>query len=151
TRAIGAITAAALGLRYHTRDSQALHNRYVRAGLDRSQQVLGVWQDGVLAGIALRHAASVPLNFSFLCHRTEIIIHPDASNRADLVRDLARAAIRAASQGRQPVPPYTLLIDEIDVAAAVQGGFQSTGTHYCRGIWKREGTAGWPSIIRGLN
>jgi hypothetical protein len=146
--AIGPLRVAALGIGEHSLGLAGLRARYEQAGLHRSRRVLGAWRDGALAGIALCHASGVPMNFSYLCRRVEILVHPEAPDRGSIVRELARASIGLVEGRGDPV--CVLLIHESDAEDAVAGGFEATGRRYSRTIWARENEAGWPSIWHEL-
>ena len=133
--------ASGIGTRHH--DSKALRERYAAFGLLRERKLLGAFRDGALAGVALCHVSGFPMNFSFLCGRVEILVHPHAPDRANVVRDLARAAIREAALRKEPI--CALLVDPEDAPAAVAGGFNATGKQYTNFLWARENEQGWPS------
>jgi hypothetical protein len=135
------VAASGLGARQH--DLKALGERYSRFGLRRERKILGAFRDGALAGVALCYASGFPMNFSLLCSRVEILVHPEAPDRAEVVRDLARAAFREAALRQEAV--CTLLIDPEDAQAAVAGGFNNTGKQYRCFLWRRENEQGWPS------
>ena len=142
-RALGPLRARAAGVGARRHNFKSLTERYSSFGLLRERKALGVTRDGALAGIALCHATRFPTNFSFLCGRVEILVHPEAPDRAGVVRDLARAAIREAALRQEPV--CALLIDRADAQAAVDGGFNTTGKQYSNFLWARESAEGWPS------
>jgi hypothetical protein len=133
--------ASGLGIRRHA--SKALRERYAACGLLRERKLLGAFRDGALAAVAVCHVSGVPMNFSFLCGRVEILVHPHAPDRANVVRDLARVAIREAALREEPT--CVLLIDPEDAPAAVAGGFKATGKQYSNLLWARENEQGWPS------
>ena len=141
--ALGPLRARAAGVGAGRDDLKSLTERYSRFGLLRERKILGVTRDGALAGIALCYVTGFPVNFSFLCGRVEILVHPEAPDRAGVVRDLARAAIREATLRKVPV--CALLIDPSDAQAAVAGGFDATGKQYSTFLWARESAEGWPS------
>jgi hypothetical protein len=140
---LGHLWVAASGLGAPQHDMKALGERYSRFGLRRERKVLGAFRDGALAGLALCYASGFPMNFSLLCGRVEILVHPEASDHAGVVRELARAAIREAALRQEAV--CTLLIDPEDAQAAVAGGFDTTGKRYSCFLWGRENEEGWPS------
>jgi hypothetical protein len=140
---LGHLQSSALGMGAHQHDSKALGERYAAFGLLRERKLLGAFRDGALAGVALCHVSGFPMNFSFLCSRVEILAHPEAPDRANIVSDLARAAIREAVIRNETV--CALLIDPEDAQAAVAGGFKTTGKQYSNFLWARENEQGWPS------
>jgi hypothetical protein len=146
--ALGPLRARAAGIGAGTHNFQNLTERYSKFGLLRQRKTLGVIRDGALAGIALCYATGLPINYSFLCGRVEILVHPEAPDRACVVRDLARAAIREAALRKEPV--CALLIDRSDAQAAVAGGFHTTGKQYSNFLWARESAEGWPSTAMAL-
>jgi hypothetical protein len=145
---LGSLRATAAGIGADKQTFRGLTERYSRFGLLRERKVLGAMRDGALAGIALCNSSGFPMNFSFLCSRVEILVHPDAPDRACVVRDLARAAIREAELRKEPV--CVLLIDRSDAHAALAGGFNTTGKQYSNFLWAREGAEGWPSTAIAL-
>jgi hypothetical protein len=70
-------------------------------------------------------------------------VHPEAPDHRNVVRDLARAAIRQAALRKERI--CTLLIDPKDAQAAVAGGFNTTSRQYSNFLWARENEQGWPS------
>jgi hypothetical protein len=143
--AVGHLRARALGIGYHGDGSRALRERYLRSGLLRGRKVLGALRDGAVAGIALCHTSSFPINFSFLCSRVEILVHPEAPDRANVIGDLTSAAIREAALREEPV--CALLVRPEDARAAIAGGFNTTGRQYSNFLWARENEQGWPSTV----
>jgi hypothetical protein len=146
--AFGPLRARAAGVGAGTQNFKSLTERYSKLGLHRERKALGAIRDGALAGIALCYASGFPMNFSFLCGRVEILVHPEAPDRASVVRDLARAAIREAALRKEPV--CALLIDRSDARSAVAGGFNITGKQYSNFLWARESAEGWPSTATAL-
>ena len=140
---LGHLRATASGIGAHQHDFKVLKERYSRFGLLRARKILGAFRDGALAGMALCYVSGFPMNFSFLCRRVEILMHPEAPDRANVVRDLARAAIREAAFRKEPM--CALLIDAEDAQAAVAGGFNLTGKQYSNFLWAREGEKGYRS------
>lgn len=65
------------------------------------------------------------------------------ADRANVVRDLARAATREAALRKEPI--CTLLVSPEDAPAAVAGDFNPTGKRYTNFLWARENEQGWPS------
>jgi hypothetical protein len=141
--ALGSLRATAAGIGASEHNLKRLTERYSSLGLFRERKALGVTRDGALAGIALSHASGFPMNFSFLCGRKEILVHPEAPDRANVVRDLACAAMREAALRKEPV--CALLVDPKDMPAAVAGGFSATGKQYSNFLWGREGEKGYES------
>lgn len=148
-RAVGPLRARALGFNHPDLTLHALNTRWLRVGLRRLRQVLAVEQDGAIAGLALCHASSVPINFSYLCGRTELLIHPDATDRERLVTALARASLAEAA--RRGDPSAVLLVEPDDAAAAVRGGYEATHKQYACFTWTRENEHGAPSAIAGVD
>ncbi len=149
TAAVGALRTASLGIGKHPLSLPAVQTRYANAGLSRGCRVLGVVRDGALAGVACCYWTSVPMNFSFLCSRVELLVHPESPDRASVVRELARAAIHEAALRGDPL--CTLVIDAADVPAAVAGGFEVSGKQYSSFFWGRENEHGSPSVFRALD
>lgn len=148
-RAVGRLRARALGFDHPDLTLHTLNTRWLAAGLRRVRRVLVVEQYGALAGLALCHASSVPINFSFLCSRTELLIHPDAIDRGRLVTALARASL---AEARSRGDPYAVMLTHPDdTAAAVNGGYQATQKQYASFIWARENEYGAPSAIAGVD
>jgi hypothetical protein len=141
--ALGSLRATAAGIGASEHNLKRLTERYSQFGLFRERKALGATRDGALAGIALSHASGFPMNFSFLCGRVEILVHPEAPDRANVVRDLACAAMREAALCKEPV--CALLVDPKDTPAAVAGGFNATGKQYSNFLWAREGEKGYKS------
>jgi hypothetical protein len=147
--ALGHLRATASGIGvYQYGNAKTLKEHYARFGLLRGRKTLGALRDGTVAGIALCYVSGFPMNFSSLCSRVEILVHPEAPDRANVVRDLARAAIREAALREEPV--CALLIDGSDAQAAVTGGFNNTTRQYSSFLWARESAAGWPAIANAL-
>lgn len=146
--AIGRLRADALGLGVADLTMPALRQRFVRYGLDRSRRVFTAYRDGALAGVALCHISAVPMNFSYLCQRTEILVHPDAPSRSDIVTALARASIAdAAARGQRFA---VTLIGPTDVEAALRAGYTATQKQYACFLWSRENEDGAPSALAGI-
>jgi hypothetical protein len=125
-----------------------LNARYLSAGLRRTRRLLAIYQDGVLAGLALCHTASVVMNFSYLCSRTELVAHPQAPNRAQMITRLAEAAL---AEARARGDPYTaLLVRADDAPAACAAGYTDTHHPYAALTWAREDASGAPSASRGV-
>lgn len=148
-KAVGPLRAHALGFDHPDLTLYALNAQWLQAGLRRIRRVIVVEQDGALAGLALCYASSVPINFSSLCSRTELLIHPDAADRGRLVTALARASLVEAA--RRGDPSAVLLVDPADSAAALRGGYQPTQKQYACFIWARENEQGAPSAIAGMD
>lgn len=140
-------TASGIGA-YQYGTDKTWKEPYSRFGLLRGRKILGALRDGAVAGIALCYVSGFPMNFSSLCSRVEILMHPEAPDRANIVRDLARAAIREAALRKEPV--CALLIDGSDAQAAIAGGFKSTSRQYSSFLWARESAEGWPAIANAL-
>jgi hypothetical protein len=145
----GCLRARAAGIGQHDLTLQRLNQQYAAIGLRRERRIFGTFRDGVLGGAALAYSASVPMNFSLLCNRTELLIHPDAPDREQVVAELAHTARWAASARHQPLCP--LLVDPADVPAALAVGFQATGKQYSNFLWARENQQGWPSSARAIH
>ncbi len=146
--AIGPLRTAALGLDNDDLTLQSLHQRFLALGLRRTRRVLVVEQHGAIAGVALCHTTAAPMNFSYLCSRAEILVHPRAADRAQIVQTLASACIaEAAARGD---PSTVLLIDAGDAPAAMQAGYQPTQKQYTSFLWSRENGQGAPSAITGV-
>jgi hypothetical protein len=141
--ALGPLRATAAGIGAGEHNLNGLTEHYSRFGLLRKRKTLGAIRDGALAGIALCHVSGFPMNFSFLCGRVEILVHPEAPDRANVVRDLARAAIHGAALRKEAV--CALLIEQEDAPAAVAGGFNATGKQYSNFLWAREREIGYQS------
>lgn len=148
-QAVGPIRARALGFDHPDLTLQMLNRRWLEGGLRRVRRLLAVEQGGALAGLALCHASSVPINFSYLCSRTELLIHPDADDRARLITALARASLVEAAHRGDPVS--AILVDPADAAAATQGGYQATQKQYACFIWTRENAQGAPSAVAAMD
>lgn len=144
--AMGPLRAAALGL--GDLSLAALNTRYLASGLRRTRRVLGYYRENALAGVALCFSCSVPANFSFLCSRVELLIHPDAGDRGTVVRALARASIREAAVRGDPV--CAALVDPTDQADAIAGGYAATNKQYASFLWSRENVFGAPSAVAGI-
>jgi hypothetical protein len=142
---VGKLHAESMGIGQYPLNLSRLDQAYACAGLRRQRQVVGARRDGMLAGIAVRYTGTIPMNLNFLCQRVEILVHPDAPRRADVVRELASAALSLAA-GRAE-SPCILMLDPLDVPAAVTTGFVPTGTRYTNVIWARDSQHGWPSIL----
>jgi hypothetical protein len=140
---LGHLQSAASGLGTDHRNLGMLKERYAAFGLVRERKLWDAFRDGALAGVALCHVSGFPMNFSFLCGRVEILVHPHAPDRANVVRDLARAAILEAALRNEPI--CALLVEPADVPAAVAGGFSATGKQYSNLLWARENEQGWSS------
>jgi hypothetical protein len=145
---IGPLRAAALGIGRWPLTLSLLDSHYQKIGLSRSRVIVGARRHGELVGVALCHESSIPLNFSFLCGRVEILVPPQTPARAAVVRDLAGAALKCAAL--RNTPACALLIDPADAPAAGEGGFESTGKRYANVVWARECAAGWPTAIEAL-
>lgn len=146
---VGPLRARALGFDHPDLTLQTLNRRWLEVGLRRVRRVLAVEQSGTLAGLALCYASSVPLNFSYLCSRTEILIHPDADDRERLIAALARASLIEAAHRGDPVS--ALLVDPADAPAATLGGYQPTQKQYACFIWTRENEQGAPSAVAAMD
>jgi hypothetical protein len=146
---VGPVRAAALGMGRSPLDLSTLDAAYACAGARRRRQVFGVRRDGVLAGVALCFSSSIPMNFSLLCNRVEMFVHPDAPDRANVVRALAHAARSKVELGGGWVRP--LLTEPSDTPAVVEAGFAETGKRYSHAVWARETAEGWPSALRALD
>jgi hypothetical protein len=140
---LGHLQSAASGFGTDHHDSRVLRERYAEFGLLRERKLWGAFRDGALAGVALCHVSGIPMNFSFLCGRVEILVHPRAPDRANVVRDLASAAIREAALRKEPI--CALLVETADAPAAIAGGFNPTGKRYSNLLWARENEQGWHS------
>lgn len=153
TAAIGPLRATALGLGPESvqPDNVTLHaldQHYLEYGLRRTRRLLAVYQEGALVGLALCHANSIPMNFSFLCRRTEILVHPNASNRDTVVTALARASIAEAAVRGDSL--CALLISPRDTPAALKAGYIDTHKQYASLLWSREDELGAPSALEGV-
>jgi hypothetical protein len=73
----------------------------------------------------------------------EILVHPEAPDRTNVVCDLAGAALCEAALRKQLF--CALLIDPEDAPAAVAAGFNTTGKRYSDFLWAREGEKGYQS------
>lgn len=124
----GFATAEAMG---------GLSAAYASQGVERTRRVYAAVRDGEVAAVGLWYASSVPLNLSFLCNRLEVLVRPDAPDRAALVRELALQAQRDAGAARAPM--LTALVEPEDEAALCSAGFQATGRQYGKFTWAREG------------
>jgi hypothetical protein len=149
TAALGNLWARSAGLGGHALNLDTLSAAYAAAGLVRSRKVLGARRDGALAGVALCYRMSVPANFSLLCSRVEIVLHPGAPDRENVVAELARAAVHEAALAG--LPASALLIDTADAAAATTAGYARTGKRYANFIWSREHAHGAPSVFKALD
>jgi hypothetical protein len=127
-----------------------LNRRYLSFGLRRTRRVLAAYRNDTLIGLAFCHASSIPINYSFLCGRTEVI--PDSTlnegERAEVVKVLARASIAVAALRGDPVA--ALMVDPIDSAAAISAGYSDTGKQYASFMWGRESANGTPSSLLGI-
>jgi hypothetical protein len=152
---IGAHRASALGFAVDGPSHAAadvtlrhLNTRYLAAGLRRTRRLLAIYTDGALVGLALCHAASVVMNFSYLCSRTEVVAHPRAPNRAQIITRLAEGAI---AEARARGDPYTaMLVSAADAPAACAAGYVDTHHPYAELTWARENSEGAPSAIRAV-
>jgi hypothetical protein len=149
TAALGGLWARAAGLGVHSLSLDPLRARYAASDLVRSRKVLGARRDGALAGVAFCHRMNVPANFSLLCSRVEIVIHPGAPDRENVVAELARAAVCEAALTQAPAS--ALLVDPVDAAAATAAGYARTGKRYSNFIWSREHAHGAPSVFKALD
>jgi hypothetical protein len=145
---IGPLRTAALGIGRWPLTLSVLDSHYQEIGLSRSRVIVGARRHGELVGVALCHESSVPLNFSFLCGRVEILVPPQTAARAAVVCDLAGAALECAAL--RNAPACALLIDPADAPAAGEAGFEATGKRYANVVWARECHAGWPTAIEAL-
>lgn len=146
---VGTLRARALGFDHPDLTLQALNRRWLEVGLRRVRRVLAVEQDGALAGLALCHVSSIPMNFSYLCSRTELLIHPDAGDHERLITALARASLVEAALRGDPVS--ALLANPSDAPAAIRGGYQPTQKQYACFIWARENEHGAPSAVAAMD
>lgn len=144
---LGTLQAWALGLTPGALSMPTTRDQFAAAGLSRERVVVPAVRDGALAGFGLVFVSSVPMNFSFLCSRIELVIHPQTPDRPGVVRELARKALEAAACAGVPICP--LLVEPQDAPAAATAGFAPTGRQYQTTVWGREGTEGWPSVLRG--
>lgn len=152
--AVGPLRAGALGFRRTDQDMpdltlDELNARFLMEGMRRSRRVLAVEEDGMLAGLALCHVSDHVMNFSYLCSRTELLIHPDVRDRKRLVTALAQASIAESAARGDPLT--VLLANPADVEAAVRGGFHDTRKQYSCFLWSREDERGAPSAIAGVD
>jgi hypothetical protein len=145
---VGELRARALGLSEYDLTLSSLNQRFIQFGLRRFRRVLAIYRDGTLAGLALCHASSVPMNFSFLCGRTEILVHPAVEDRLAVITALARASIAEAAGRGEPLT--ALLIDPDDAAGALTAGYTDTQTQYSCFLWSRENSQGAPSALLGV-
>lgn len=153
-RVRGALRALALGCDPEQEQADlglwALNQQYLPSGLRRTRRVLAAYRNDTLLGVAFCHASSIPINFSFLCGRTEVIADSTlgAGERADVVRILARASMTVAAQRGDPVA--VLMVEPDDVPAATLAGYTDTGKQYASFMWGREGASGTPSALAGV-
>ncbi len=145
---VGTLRARALGLIERDLTLSRLNQRFIQCGLRRFRRVLAIYRDGTLAGLALCHASSVPMNFSFLCGRTEILVHPAVEDRLAVITALARASIAEAAGRGEPLT--ALLIDPDDATGALTAGYTDTQTQYSCFLWARENSQGAPSALLGV-
>jgi hypothetical protein len=152
---MGAQHARALGfspsaLAHRTMDPtlSGLNARYLATGLRRTRRLLALYEDGALAGLALCHMASIVMNFSYLCSRAELVVHPHAPRRARIVTRLAGAAL--AEAGARGDPFTALLVRADDAPAACAAGYTDTHHPYAALTWAREDGSGAPSASRGV-
>lgn len=122
--------------------------RFMEYGLRRTRRVVGAYDGERLVGFVLCYASSVPMNFSYLCSRAEVIVDPDYEYRDAAITQLAAASIVEASVRGDPVA--ALLVSAADVPAAVRAGYVDSGKAYSCFTWQRENSAGAPSAIRGV-
>lgn len=148
---IGSHRAGALGFILNGTADLPLHDlniHYLATGLRRTRRLLAAYTGDTLVGLALCHTASAVMNFSYLCSRTELVIHPRAPNRAQIVTRLAEAAIAEARARGEPCT--TLLIDGADAPAACEAGYVDTQRPYAELTWARENDRGAQSATRAV-
>jgi hypothetical protein len=148
TATVGPLRAAALGLAQEDVPLLGLNADFLRVGLRRIRRVLVVEEGGSIAGVALCHVSAIPMNFSFLCSRTELLVHPRVADRARIVRTLARASLADAAARGDPLA--VLVAAAEDAPAAIEAGYRPTHKQYRSFLWAREDERGAPSALRGV-
>jgi hypothetical protein len=147
--ALGELRSAAYNLEAGSEAFRRLRDAYARFDLVRDRRIFGSFRDKALAGIALAYFTGFPMNFSSLCGRVEIIVHPNAPDRERIVSELSRATIHhAQSRGERLLPA---LVDPVDTPAVVTSGFTATGKQYSNFLWTREGARGFASTAIALS
>ena len=149
TTVIGALRTTSAGIYSDRFNTHMTKQRYLQSELTRDRHAFGAFRDGRLVGVALCHITEFPLNFSFLCGRVELLLHPDAPDRSNVVRDLCRASIH--DNHLRDKPMCALLVDADDASAAVDAGYTDSGKQYSNFISQREGERGFASTAIALS
>lgn len=139
----GALRLDSLGFRDGRSGLNVTSDAYADAGLRRERRVLGVVREERLAGLAVIHLGTFPLNLSFLCNRVEIVVAPDAPERNIIACALLVAAQNIFTEARLPF--CTALVDAEEIPAAVAAGFTAKGRQYANFLWAKEDERGYPS------
>jgi hypothetical protein len=137
-KAIGHLRTEALGLGVAPHDLSNINALYNKNNLYRSRVVLGIHKANKLVGVALCYYSSMPINFSLLCHRSEIIVDPelDTKEQEEIVFHLAKSILYEYE--KQSCPLHSLLVDEKYIIPAINAGFINLQKEYSHLIWKRE-------------
>jgi hypothetical protein len=134
----GALRVKSLGLDAYERGE--LSGLYRGCGLERDQHVLAAVQGGRIAGVAVIHLGSAPLNLSFLCNRVEVALAGAGEDAAAAVTSLLTAARQLFAE--KHTPHFVALLAPEHAAIASAEGYQATGREYSSFLWSKDGEHG---------
>lgn len=140
----GALRMKSLGLECIERGQ--LQGLFQGAGLSRNQRILIATESGRVAGVAVLHMGSSPINLSLLCNRVEVAI-AESADQPQITTSLLQAARRAFAE--DGIPHFTCLLRPDDAGTTIKG-YHATGRQYASFLWSRDLNHGFASTAIAL-